>query len=200
MKYLALTQPVQGHWYPSHPRVQAHVDMVRFACTSPGGTRVEVPPPPIAQNIQWQLGNLRPLARPWVFARVMRPLLGLPMTPDVQRGIDNAAQQATPLLQQLEDWLTGASSCQLGFQGGAVPAGCDGFHTFLAGTGQPTIADLAAACEVTQYELMPDFHEAYLAKLPALGAWLRRMKTLPGYAQSHKLHSTIRRKAAELRV
>ena len=140
------------------------------------------------------------MAAPWVYARVMRPLMGMPQSEGAARTIAKCQAQAPSVLGQLEAWLQGGAASQREDAGGVAPSGQPGFVTFLAGTAQPSIADLSAAVELTSCELMPGWAEEHLPQYPGVEAWMGHLKTLPGYDQSHKVMAPIAAKAAALGV
>ncbi len=155
----------------------------------------------LLQYTHWHVGTLRPVLGPWAFNRIMRPLMKMKTTAATDAAIASSEQASGAVLGQLDAWLQGAAAVQRPDLGHALPSsGQAGFSTFLAGTAQPTIADISAVCELTQMEGCWDWQEKYLGTHPALSAWLEYMKGLPGYAESHKVTNIVNEKAEKAKL
>ena len=138
---------------------------------------------------------------PWAFNRIMRPLLQLPPTDSTRAAVAHSERAAPAVLGQLEAWLQGAAAVQRPDLGGRLPcSGVEGFATFLAGTSAPSIADISAVCELTQMEGCAEWSRETLAPYTALQAWLQHMKTLPGYAEAHKVTDIVNHKAVQAKL
>jgi len=201
MKFIAQAYPhVSEHWYPTDAKLRAQVDQVRQTSLA-GSLLLCFPQPHSAQYTHWHVGTLRPVLGPWAFNRIMRPLMQLPSTESTQASIAASTKAAPAVLGQLDSWLQGAASVQRPDIGHSLPhSGQAGFATFLAGTASPSIADISAVCELTQMEGCAEWASETLAPYSALQAWLQHMKTLPGFAEAHKVTDIVNHKAVQAKL
>jgi len=113
----------------------------------------------IAEILHWHHRNTRQITLA-LFAPLVRPDLGI--KPDT---VEALSKELVAVFKQFEAWLT--------------------VSKFLCGD-EPTIADLAAYCEIGQcaaeYCNLYDF-SAY----PNIQRWLQICKQIPGYAESHAM-------------
>ena len=104
-----------------------------------------------------------------LFAPAMRPDLGI--SPDA---IKSAKALTTKALGVLEGWL------------GAAP--------YIAGTAEPTVADLSAYCEVSQLEL---FGLMNIDAYPNTRAWIQRCAGIKGHDAAHQMVMQMKDKIAK---
>lgn len=126
---------------------------------------------------------VRPMSA-YVFNKVLGPMGGLPSDPSVLPAAEANMGRAFKVLESI-----------------LKAAGAEKGRVFLAGTAEPSIADLSSACELAQAAVLEDIEER-LRPFPLVRAWQGwvRDATQPHWDETHAMLNKVVAKVKEARL
>lgn len=141
------------------------------------GTRVRAM---IDSRLDWYHAALRPAAKDWVFWRCLAPRVGAKADAELAA---KGAKGTARCMKVMEGWLASSSG------------------RFIAGTEKLSLADLSAACEISQLEVLPINEWSYetMAKdFPRVADWHARVR---GELGPHwdEAHTIVKKAVASFR-